>query len=256
MKNNALKISAILAIVLGIIMALLLIISALKPKEELPPDPTEKPQISPKTTPKTEDKTTKEIEKTIKEIKKTLEDISELTPTPTPISIPTPQIIIQMPPIPTPESTPVPTPAPVETITPTPTPMPQESLKSLRVFDPQSRQGVKLTFGRHFVAIKDDIIDNETERSYMNIGLIVRDDNGKSVKDAIVEITSTSSEQNRILNGSGDITKIVNDNGVQETVYYYPFHYEFWTTGNHTITFQANGMTEVVSIKGVVEPAN
>lgn len=257
MKNNLLKVAAIIAIVLGLITAIFLIIYSLKPKEELNIEPLKTPKIEeiielPKITPIIENRTentSNEIRIKIEEIKKVLEDISEKTPIP----ITTPQIIIQMQHAPTPIPTPVSTPTQVETIIMTPTPMQQESLK---VISPQSGQGITLRPGRHFVAISDDIIDNETERSYMNIGLVVRGNDGNSVKDAVVEITTTNLDQNKTLNGTGNITKIVNDKGVKEVVHYYPFHYEFRITGNHTITFRSNGMVEVVNIEGVVEPAN
>lgn len=264
MKNNPLKIISVIAIISAIVVSLMLIFSSLQPKKEgiieeiidITPNPTEIPQISPNNTPKIDnrdDELVKEIEKKIDEIRLTLNNVSDELPKQEIVQMPTPQIIIQMPQA-QPSQTPVPSPAPVETIMPTQTTMPSQ--KSLEIINHQAGQGLILRPSQKFVATGGDLIDSETERSYLNIGLIVRGDDGKSVKDEIVSITTTDSEQNKELNGSGDITKIVNEDGIKEMVYYYPFHYEFRTTGDHAITFQADGITEVVNIKGVVEPSN
>jgi len=155
------------------------------------------------------------------------EQIAGQTPT-TPITI-----IIS-----TPTPTPTSTPTPIPTLTPTPTPV-IISMESLKIISPIPSKGL----GRTYVASPEVINDS----NYIELGLVVRNNNGESIKNVLVVIESTDASQNKNLEGTGNITTIYN-NGIPETVYYYPYHYEFKTSGVHEITFKSNGMIEMVSV--------
>ncbi len=129
---------------------------------------------------------------------------------------------------------------PVQPITTnTTTIMPKETKDSIKVISPINGKGL----GRKYVANKE-IVD---ESNYIELGLIVRNDAGESMKDAKAVIEATDEDQNKTLIGTGNVTKIYNGE-IPESVYYYPFHYEFKNAGQHTITFTANGMTEVITL--------
>ena len=144
---------------------------------------------------------------------------AEAKPAPQPIVIPPPvvEVIVQT------------QPAPELLVT-------APSMREIKIISPMSNKGL----GRVYTA-QPEIVD---ETNYIELGLIIRNDSGDIVKDAEVTITGTDTEQNKTLNGTGNITKIYKD-GVPESVHYYPFHYEFKTVGTHTITFTANGYQEV-----------
>ncbi len=129
---------------------------------------------------------------------------------------------------------------PVQPITTnTTTIMPKETKDSIKVISPINGKGL----GRKYVANKE-IVD---ESNYIELGLIVRNDAGESMKDAKAVIEATDEDQNKTLIGTGNVTKIYNGE-IPESVYYYLFHYEFKNAGQHTITFTANGMTEVITL--------
>ncbi|MEK9207209.1 MAG: peptidoglycan-binding domain-containing protein [Patescibacteria group bacterium] len=113
------------------------------------------------------------------------------------------------------------------------------SLASLKIISPTNGKGL----GRKYVANKE-IVD---ESNYIELGFIVRNDVGESMRDAKGVIEATDEDQNKTLIGTGNVTKIYNGE-IPESVYYYPFHYEFKNAGQHTITFTANGMTESVTL--------
>lgn len=130
-----------------------------------------------------------------------------------------------------------------------PTPMTQEektpvtaspaSLKSLEIFSPMPNKGL----GRDFTANPEATDDSNS----LELGLIVRDDTGKATSIADVEVTATDKSQNKTMAVTGNIAKIYVD-GEKQTVPYFPFSYLFKTSGDHTITFSANGMTKQVTI--------
>lgn len=140
------------------------------------------------------------------------------------------------------------TPTPVET-TPTgpittpgaqpnnvvPTKMPT----TIQIFNPYPDKGL----GRTYRA-SDKATD---ESNYIEVGAIVRDENGNYMKDVVVEVTATDSIQNKTLKGTGDVRKVWK-NGIPETVHYYHYYYEFKTSGQHTITFTADGVSESVEL--------
>lgn len=73
----------------------------------------------------------------------------------------------------------------------------------------------------------------------MDIGIVIRDQNGNAIKDQFVSVSATDSTQNKIIKGTGDVIKVYVD-GNPQTVPCYAFHYDFKTTGDHTITFTAD----------------
>jgi hypothetical protein len=90
------------------------------------------------------------------------------------------------------------------------------------------------------------------ESNYIDIGLIVRNDAGEPIKDAVVTITATDETQNKTLNGTGNIYPRY-EGEIRIMTPFYPFYYEFRTVGDHTITFSVNGMTDSVTLT-VVAP--
>ena len=122
----------------------------------------------------------------------------------------------------------------------------KQSMSELQIIDPIPGKGR----GRQYIANLNGI---ENESNYIELGLVLRNDDGKPVNNLQVTITATDSTQNKTLNSTGNVKKIYKD-GVPELVHYYPFHYEFKTAGTHTITFSANDMQEVVVLE-VLEPA-
>lgn len=112
-------------------------------------------------------------------------------------------------------------------------------MSTIKIISPIPGKGL----GREYKA-SSQVVD---ESNYIELGLVVRSDAGQSRNDLQVVITATDSSQNKTLNGTGNETKIYN-NGVAEVVSYYPFHYEFKTAGQHTITFSADGLTDHVEL--------
>lgn len=90
--------------------------------------------------------------------------------------------------------------------------------------------------------------------NYVDLGVIVRDDNGNVLRDVTVEVTSTDQSQNKSLVGSGDLTSIY-PNGEKKFVHYYPYRYEFRTIGDHTITFTTGGVSQS-KIFNAIEPVH
>lgn len=160
-------------------------------------------------------------------------------PIPTPIPQVDPQITAPVPtiappqtiyiPIYVPQTAPAPHPQPEQ---PLPT-APQPTMTTIEIISPIAGKGL----GRTYTA-QPEIID---ESNYIEIGIVARTNDGLVHSDLVVTITATDESQNKILNGTGITTKIYK-NGIPETVLYYPFHYEFKTVGDHTITFSVPGV--------------
>jgi len=110
---------------------------------------------------------------------------------------------------------------------------------TLEVISPIRGKGLD----REYLA-RDEVKD---EANYIELGLVLRA-NGEIVKDAVVEVVATDTDQNKTLNGTGNMTTIY-VNGAKRVVHFYPFHYEFKTAGNHTITFTHEGQNEVVNLE-------
>ncbi len=169
-------------------------------------------------------------------------------PTPAPVLNPAPQ------PTPTVPTTPQPTPAPVPI-----------SKANIEIFSPTPGKGL----GRQYKANNYQINPDGTlaqgsatpdDSNSIVLGLIARNDNGDAVikYDVTIEATDPPNPDcfscRRFIKGTGTdqtgigaVTKIYKD-GVPETVSYYPFLYEFKTSGQHTITFSANGFSKSVTV--------
>jgi hypothetical protein len=78
-----------------------------------------------------------------------------------------------------------------------------------------------------------------TDANSIDIGIVIRDQNGNAVKDQTVNVTATDGTQDKTIKGTGDQTKVYVD-GNPQTVPYYAYHYDFKTAGDHTITFTAD----------------
>lgn len=114
-----------------------------------------------------------------------------------------------------------------------------KSMEKLQIISPMANKGL----GREYFA--SEVVKDES--NYIEIGLVVYDHYGDVDRNTQVVVMATDSSQNKTMNGTGTIGRIY-ENGVKKEVYYYPFTYEFKTAGEHTITFSANGMTEVVKL--------
>jgi len=188
------------------------------------------------------------------------------SPLPQTIYVPIPKIPITTPEIPS-ASISAPTPPTPPTPPPVPTPSPQtiyipiyitqpsieptplliqlpKSMTTIKIISPIAGKGL----GRIYTA-QPQIVD---ETNYIELGLIVRDDAGEPIKNAVVIITATDDTQNKTLNGTGDVLPQY-ENEVRIITPFYPFHYEFKTVGDHTITFSVNDITDSVTLT-VVAP--
>lgn len=102
-----------------------------------------------------------------------------------------------------------------------------------------------------------------SESNYIELGIIVRDNKGNLIKDAIVKIEATDESQNQTIEGTGNVKPIYENKtvkglhqSVKIKVPYYPFHYEFRTAGDHTITFIVDGKSESIKLKAVAPKKN
>lgn len=123
---------------------------------------------------------------------------------------------------------------------PEPIAQPKPIMNTLQIINPYPGKGL----GRTYKA-NAEIVD---ESNYIDIGLLVKTDNGEYLHDVVVEVEATDSSQNKTLNGTGNVTNIYPD-GVKTTVHYYPFHYEFKNAGEHIITFKQGNLTESVTLQ-------
>ena len=127
-------------------------------------------------------------------------------------------------------------------------------MTTLKIFNPIESKGlnkkciVKRDKGPHLCG----------EENYIDLGLIVYNDQGQAVNDVEVIITATEPEQNKTLTSTGNVIGLIDDKkGVRvvparkggRITPYYPFHYEFNTVGNHEITFSVGAIQEKVKIK-------
>lgn len=108
---------------------------------------------------------------------------------------------------------------------------------TLEIFSPIPSKGL----GREYKA-SPEVVD---ESNYIELGLIVRDENGNILKDRTVEVEATDSTQDKTINESGNYSPRINPPAGGN---FYPFHYEFRTSGNHLISFTCDGVTENVSL--------
>ena len=86
---------------------------------------------------------------------------------------------------------------------------------------------------------------------YVELGLIVCDDEGNAVRDAVVEVTTTDKDQKATLNGTGLVHTFKRPDDIKERLPYYAFHYDFKKKGNHKITLTVGDVSEVVELTAV-----
>jgi len=102
---------------------------------------------------------------------------------------------------------------------------------TLEIISPLAGKGL----GREYLS-RDKVKD---EYNYLVIALIVWE-NGEAKRDSNVKVVATDSSQNKEINGTGDMAIIYKD-GNKKVMPAYFFDYEFKESGNHTITFFAEG---------------
>ena len=121
----------------------------------------------------------------------------------------------------------------------------QNLMTTIEIISPIPGKGL----GRTYTA-QAEIVD---ESNYIELGLICRDGQGNALKTPEVTIVATDTAQNKTLNGTGNVLPI-GEKKVKTP--FYPFHYEFKTVGDHTITFTCNGVSDSVTLTvGEPDPA-
>lgn len=159
--------------------------------------------------------------------------------TPTITSQPTPQIIIYIQ-----QPTPSASPTPQAQTTPEPSQDPvadaPKKMRTIEIINPIPGKGQ----GRQYVSKTSEEL---TEQNYIELGALIRNENGNPIKDATVTITATEESQNKIITATGNVTNIF-VNGQKQQVPYYHYHYEFNNPGHHTITFTCDELQSVVEL--------
>ena len=113
-------------------------------------------------------------------------------------------------------------------------------MASIEIISPIAGKGLD----REYLA-RPNVMD---EKNYLEIGLVVYDEKGKSMNEIKVKVETTDKDQNVKLKGTGNMTNIV-VNGIPVKVYYYPFHYDFRTIGNNTIKFTAGALSKEIILE-------
>lgn len=72
-------------------------------------------------------------------------------------------------------------------------------------------------------------------------------DDGSVNQTGVMQISATDARQNKTFNGTGDIVTFYKGDQKQQ-VYGYVFGYHFLVSGDHTITFSANGLSKSVTL--------
>ena len=86
------------------------------------------------------------------------------------------------------------------------------------------------------------------EANYIELGLVVRNEQGTAVNNVVVTAGSNQDEtQNREMEGTGNVYNVFISNKKYK-IPYYPLHYEFKSTGTHHITFTVGDQTVAVDI--------
>lgn len=78
------------------------------------------------------------------------------------------------------------------------------------------------------------------EKNSVTLGAFLTDADGNNDHTSTMHVTTADNTQDKILVGTA-----VNENGV----YYYAYQYDFTRTGEHTITFSANGVSKSVTFE-------
>lgn len=83
------------------------------------------------------------------------------------------------------------------------------------------------------------------EKNEVFIGAIVTGSEGNVLNDVDVTVTATDGSQDKVINGTGNISTF---GDVNNPKYYYPFTYTFYFTGKHVITFTALGVSQSIEV--------
>jgi len=112
-------------------------------------------------------------------------------------------------------------------------------METIEIISPIPSKGL----GREYLArpqVKD-------EMNYIELGLVVFDEKGKSKDNLEVVVETTDKEQDVTMECTGNMTNIAVE-GVIKKVYYYPFHYEFRNVGENKIKFTCAGKVDEVKL--------
>lgn len=86
------------------------------------------------------------------------------------------------------------------------------------------------------------------ESNYIDIAAVLYNSDGTTNHTDTITVTATDSSQNKIVKGTGNISKIT-INGQKQQLYLYPFAYKFNFSGQHIITFvTSEGLTKSVAL--------
>jgi len=118
----------------------------------------------------------------------------------------------------------------------------EEKTITLEIFSPMKETGL----GRKY-KVSPTYPEIENESNYIDIGLVIWDKKGQASKKNVVTITATDEQDPIERNGTGTVGPIY-INEIKKIVPYYPYHYEFKTSGKHTITLSAEGQSVSVDI--------
>lgn len=128
--------------------------------------------------------------------------------------------------------------------------------KSLKIIDPIPHKGRR----REYLARPDDTCSQcgqempLTDQHIIHLGLVAYDQDGKCTKGReLVQVTTSDPEQNTVIDGTGNIHALRQENGKRITLRYYPFTYHFRFAGEHKITFTVGKLNESVLVN-VDEP--
>lgn len=84
------------------------------------------------------------------------------------------------------------------------------------------------------------------ENNFIWIRADVYGDDGLNSRDAVLKVSTPDLEQNRTMNGTGNLAG--SSQYPNPGNYYYDFTYFFRSPGAHTITFSTNGTSQSVTI--------
>jgi len=140
---------------------------------------------------------------------------------------------------------------PVEQLTPKAEPIPapkeekaKEPKYKIEIIDPIPGKGIE---GRTITTSEE--VDGIQISNEVYLGLVIFGKKNKTENTLVVQVTSDVDEtQNKVLKGTGNITK-TQVNGERKEVNYYPYTYKATKSGIHTITFTTEGLTKSISFE-------
>lgn len=135
-------------------------------------------------------------------------------------------------------------------------PAEEKIMKTIKVINYIPTQGLN----REFSAYDWDKFDGEnipdserpdgfvfpSDSNYVTIGILV-EDGDVPIGNAVLTIESTDTTQNKVMNGTNQITTIYPD-GKKKFIPIYSYQYKFKTPGTHTIVFKVDDVIEEITI--------